>query len=84
MRFVYVCVLLAAVGCSEKSPKAERLAVSDVPENLMTIAKEKLPGVTFDQVILKSSGVYEIIGKDDKGKVREIELTPEGEIVEIE
>jgi hypothetical protein len=83
MRFLYVCVLLAAVGCSE-SPKAERVEISDVPENLLTIAKEKLPGVTFDQVIVKSTGIYAIIGKDDKGKVREIELTPEGEIVEIE
>jgi hypothetical protein len=84
MRFVYACVLLAAVGCSEAPKKAERLAVKDVPENLMTIAKEKLPGVTFDQVIRKSSGVYEIIGKDETGKVREVELTPEGEVVEIE
>jgi hypothetical protein len=77
-------VLLVAVsGCSEAS-KAERLAIDDVPDNLMTIAKDKLPGVTFDQAIVKSNGVYEIIGKDNKGKTREIELSPEGEVVEIE
>lgn len=76
-------VLLVVIGCSE-APKAERLTIDEVPENLMTIAKEKLPGVKFDQVIVKSSGIYEIIGKDDKGKVREIELSPEGEVVEIE
>ena len=28
--------------------------------------------------------IYEIIGKDARGKVREIELSPEGEVVEIE
>ena len=82
-RFLCFFVLLAAVGCSEAS-KAERLAVDDVPKDLMTIAKDKLPGVTFNQAIIKSNGVYEIIGKDDKGKVREIELSPEGEVVEIE
>jgi hypothetical protein len=76
-------LLIAVSGCSEAS-KAERLAIDDVPDNLMTIAKDKLPGVTFDQAIVRSNGVYEIIGKDDKGKVREIELSPEGEIVEIE
>jgi hypothetical protein len=84
MRYLFVFVLAAAVaGCSEAS-KAQRLAVEDVPENLMTIARDKLPGVAFDQFILKSDGVYEIIGKDDKGKTREIELSPSGEVVEIE
>jgi hypothetical protein len=82
-RFLCVSLLLMAVGCSDAS-KAERLTLNDVPENLMTIAKEKLPGVAFDQAIRKSNGIYEIIGKDANGKVREIELTPEGEIAEIE
>ena len=84
MRFLPVLLLAIIVGCSEAPSKAERLTVADVPEKLMTIAREKLPGVNFDQVIRKSSGIYEIIGKDDQGKVREIELTPAGEIVEIE
>jgi hypothetical protein len=83
MRRIFVLMLLAVIGCSE-APKAERLTVDEVPEDLMTIAKDKLPGVKFDQVIVKSNGVYEIIGKDSKGKVREIELSPSGEIVEIE
>ena len=83
MRCLSFLVLLAAVGCSQAS-KAEMLTLDDVPENLMTIAKDKLPGVQFDQVIMKSNGVYEIIGKDARGKVREIELTPSGEVVEIE
>lgn len=83
MRCLYVCVLLAAVGCSEAS-KAEMLTIDKVPDNLMTIAREKLPGVAFDQAVRKSNGIYEIIGKDDRGKVREIELSPSGEVVEIE
>ncbi len=83
MRRLFVLALLVVIGCSE-APKAERLAIDEVPENLMAIAKEKLPGVKFDQAIVKSNGVYEIIGKDDRGKVREIELSPSGEVVEIE
>ncbi|MBI3862299.1 MAG: hypothetical protein HY290_10430 [Planctomycetia bacterium] len=83
MRCLFVCVLLAAVGCSQ-APKAELLTIDKVPDNLMTIAREKLPGVTFDQAVRKSNGIYEIIGKDERGKVREIELSPGGDVVEIE
>jgi hypothetical protein len=83
MRFLCVCVLAAALGCSE-APKAELLSVEKVPENLMTIARDKLPGVTFDQALRRADGVYVINGKDGRGKIREIELTPGGEIVEIE
>ena len=82
-RFWCLSILLAAIGCSDAS-KAERLTLADVPDNLMTIAKDKLPGVEFNQAIRKSNGIYEIIGKDANGKVREIELTPEGEVAEIE
>ncbi|MBS0265269.1 MAG: hypothetical protein JSS02_25270 [Planctomycetes bacterium] len=73
--FLSVGLILAVAGCSQTAP-AERLAISDVPENLMVIARNKLPGVEFDQVIRKSNGIYEIIGKDSRGKVREIERTP--------
>lgn len=88
MRFLCVCVLGlcvlgAVVGCSE-APKAEFLPIDEVPESLMTIARDKLPGVTFDQALIKVNGIYEISGKDARGKVREIELSPEGEVVEIE
>ena len=83
MRCLCVFVLLAVVGCSE-APKAEMLSIDEVPDNLMTIARDKLPGVTFDQALKKASGIYEITGKDGRGKIREIELSPDGEVVEIE
>jgi len=82
-RFVKVLLLLAAAGCGE-APKAQRLTLEEVPESVMTIAREKLPEVKFDQAIRKSDGVYEVSGKDSRGKVREIEISPDGEIVEIE
>ena len=83
MRCLCVCVLVAVVGCGE-APKAELLSIDKVPDSLMTIAKEKLPGVTFDQALRRGDGVYVINGKDGRGKIREIDLSPEGEVVEIE
>jgi hypothetical protein len=82
LRFVTL-LLLAAAGCGEAA-KAERLALEDVPESVLSVAREKLPDVKFEQAIRKSDGVYEVSGKDSRGKVHEIEISPDGEIVEIE
>ena len=58
--------------------------MEEVPANLMDIAKEKLPDVTFEQAVRKSNGVLEVRGKDKGGKVRDIEFSQTGEVVEIE
>lgn len=50
----------------------------------MRIAREKLPGVTFDTVWRKPSGTYEIRGKQKNGKIREVDIAPDGTIVEVE
>ena len=83
MRCFPVCVLLFVVGCGQ-GPKAEMIPLEKVPESVMTIAKDKLPGVTFEQSVKRPDGVYVIGGKDSRGKVREIELTEDGEVLEIE
>lgn len=84
MRRISIGLLIFAIaGCGTGS-KATSIPIEKVPENLMTIAKEKLPGVSFDQAIQLADGRIEIIGKDEKGKVREIEFSPSGEIFEIE
>ena len=78
------CVLLClTMGCGA-DPKAVLVPIENIPENLMTIAHEKLPGVTFEQAVIRGDGRYEISGKDGRGKVREIELSRSGEILEIE
>ena len=72
-----------AAGCGGAS-QSQAISINDVPKNLLEIAKEKLPDVTFDQAVKKSNGVLEVRGKDKKGKVRDIEFSKTGEIVEIE
>lgn len=83
MRRLPVGLLLLVLGCSE-APKAELTPLEKVPDNVMTIAKDKLPDVTFEQAVKRPDGIYEISGKDAKGKVREIEISPSGAIIEIE
>ena len=78
-----VAVICIGLGCSGAS-QSQAISVEDVSRNLLEIAKEKLPDVTFDQAVKKSNGVLEIRGKDKKGKVRDIEFSSTGEVVEIE
>ena len=75
--------LLFVVGCESK-PKGENVELDKVPEPVMTVAKEKLPGVKFEQAWKTPGGEYEVRGKGKNGKVRDIRLKPDGTVVEID
>lgn len=86
MRYLVPLFLLLLIGCGGE-PKIEAkqpITLEEVPANLMKIAHEKLPDVKFDRAWKQANGVYEINGKNKNGKVREIDLRPDGSIVEIE
>ena len=87
MRFIpiFLAALFLVVGCAPKEePKKEAVQLDQIPENVMTVAKEKLPDVTFDRAVRKRNGEYEIMGKGKDGKVREIDITPSGEVTETD
>lgn len=50
----------------------------------METARAKLPGVKFDAVWVKSDGTLEIRGRARNGKVREVEIRPDGTVAEVE
>ena len=57
---------LALTGCGgtkkvEKTP----MELKDVPPEIMKVAKEKMPGVTFDSAWKEANGSYELRGKDE-------------------
>jgi hypothetical protein len=80
---------LVIVGCG-KSPKAvpvEMVPLEQVPETVMKSARERLPDVKFDTAWKNQKNgkqIYEIRGKTAAGKTLEVEVTPEGEVVEVE
>ena len=79
---VVCCVLCGCGGFSP--PKKTTLELKDVPADILKIAREKLPDVKFDTAWQMSNGTYEVRGKAKNGKVREINITPDGTVVEIE
>ena len=75
---------LLLVGCENETPRGENVPLDKVPQAVMDVAKQKLPGITFEQAWTTPTGNYEVRGRDPKGKVRDIQLTPSGEIVEVD
>jgi hypothetical protein len=86
LRMLTLMLLVAAccAGCGESKQEITALRLEDVPPDLMKIAKEQLPGVSFDTVWKKPSGTFEIRGKAKNGKIREVDLRPDGTIEEVE
>ncbi len=88
MRAILCAVVLGlpvVAGCGGTPPEAKTtLDLKDVPPEIMKVAKEKLPDVTFDTAWKKANGSYEVRGKAKNGKVREIDIRPDGSVEEIE
>lgn len=76
--------LAAAVGCGGGEANRVVIELSEVPANVMDVAKKELPGVTFDKAWKKKDGSFEVSGKDKKGKIREIDVKADGTVIEIE
>jgi hypothetical protein len=84
-KVVFAFLLATLVGCGAASGGGKTVVeLKDVPENVMKVAREKLPDVTFDAAWKKPNGVIEVRGKAKNGKVREIDIRPDGSVEEIE
>lgn len=83
IRFV-LCVLVCFLcGCeSKQTPKI--IPMDEVPPAVMQKAKEALPEVKFDSAVRKSDGGLEIRGRDPQGKIRDVDFSAKGEVIEIE
>ena len=85
MRQLSVLLLLVSLlGCGESHSKDANVPIEQVPEPVMKMAKDKLPGVNFEQAWKTRNGNYEVRGKAKDGKVRDIQVTPSGEVIEVD
>ncbi len=85
IRILPVALLLAA-GCGE-AEKTEMVPIDKVPEPVMKVAQEKLPGVKFDTAWTEKEGdktVYEVRGKSADGKTRDMKVSPDGTVLEVD
>ncbi|WP_020473271.1 hypothetical protein [Zavarzinella formosa] len=75
---------LALAGCGESKERKTTLDIKDVPPDIMKVAKQNLPDVTFTTAWKKANGTFEVQGKNKNGKIREIDIRPDGSVEEIE
>lgn len=75
---------LVILGCGGSEASKTPLTMDEVPDNIKQVAKQKLPDVKFDQAFKEPNGSIELRGKDKRGKVREIDIAPDGSVTEIE
>jgi hypothetical protein len=87
MRLI-LCVLVLVVGCSKPVKQDKPITLEEVPEVVMkaakAAAKKNFPDIKFETVTIKRNGDYEITGKTKNGKVHDVEVSPTGEVTEVE
>ena len=81
---VPMLVLVLTVGCGGGEGKKTPIPFDQVPDKILKTAQETLPDVKFNRAQKKANGDYEIIGKNQKGQTKEVEITPAGEVIGIE
>lgn len=87
-----VVLTCATAGCGDELPSGysrKVIALDDVPEPIMKTARKAIPGVNFQDAWsnLDKEGKthsYEIRGRASSGKIREVRVSPQGEVLEME
>lgn len=81
-------LLLPAAGCdSDEHEEAQSVPIDQVPPAAMEAARKQLPGLKFDRaykIEVEGKAAYEIRGKDTRGKIREVEVSESGAVIEVE
>ena len=84
---IIAVALLATIGCSEKGENDVPITLDKVPPSIMKLAEEKLPGVKFDSAYKETKDgkeVYELRGKTKEGKIRDVEVTADGKVLQVD
>jgi hypothetical protein len=85
---VSAACLLALGGCGEVGTRPVAVPLDQVPPPVMDVARQNAPpGVKLDSArkfTLHGEDVYEVRGKDQRGKIREVEISASGKLLEIE
>jgi hypothetical protein len=83
-----LCLLLLCIlaGCGKsEAPKTKTVVPTEqVPAVVMKAAQTKEPAVKFNKVIKTPDGIYEVQGKNQAGKIIEVEVSEAGEVLKVE
>ncbi len=80
-------LMAAACGCGEEVEHLEPVALDRLPEGVLEAAGKSLPDVKFDRARkakFNGQDAFEVIGKDKRGKTREVEVSTSGKVLDVE
>ena len=80
-------LLLTVWGCGDEIVRQEPVPLEKLPPGTMDAATKALPDVKFNKARkakFNGQDAFEIRGKDKRGKIREVEVSTSGQILEIE
>src|SRR5262249_20708631 len=85
--------LALAAGCEHEAPPdtfRRVVEIKDVPDDILKAAKKALPDVKFQDAFKnlrtadKSRHSYEVRGRNARGRIREVRVSTDGQILEME
>ena len=81
-------LLPTLAGCGKQpAPQNTFVPIAEIDPALVKVAEQKLPNVKFDtvrKIKVHGQDAFEIRGKMANGKIREVEVSASGEVLEVE
>ena len=78
------CAAILLAGCERAIEKTELVPEDQVPALVMEAAQKRLPDVKFDSAWKTKGGGFEVRGKASGGKVRDVHVSEQGKILEVD
>ncbi|HEX5471631.1 MAG TPA: hypothetical protein VFW73_07075 [Lacipirellulaceae bacterium] len=85
-RFLFLIILSVAIlGCGKPAVTQIKanIPLDQVPAAVLKTARTKDPSVRFNDAIKRVDGIYEVQGKNAKGKLIRVEVKGSGQFVKF-
>lgn len=87
MKYLLFGLLLACAGCGSRPAETSVVTLDEIPPDLIKVAEKALPKVKLEharRMQVNGEEVFQIRGKLPSGKIREVEVSASGKVVDTQ